>query len=481
MIRFVQSYPPCFATQSTTTFDLAPGAVQSVVFVPLNANDFEVELTLSMGEANVIWSLSESLATATTGTVLVGNDDALFKEPGTYTFRDMTFTYSGDDVLPETLESDLVSVLTFLQVQAGDSTAVGTVTVRWNGIQPCGEHDYCAMPPTGSPTTSPTSFPTPSPTASPTRNPSTEAPTQTPTLDPVTSTPTFNPTTDQPSVRPSPIRQTLVATTTVRPTSCDMGEYMERYDRLSEELEDLQDACEMLESEFSELQDICNTQPSNEQCNRCLDRPKQQFTGSIPPLVVSTDSAPGINLPVDLDTGFPIQTVFVTIDGEIYIYLDGTQYKRTCVGSGLEALYCDNSRVVCAGGNVYGTNEEVAAALKVAAESRIDGVHPNCPTGCQSMNGAMVEVFQQQDSDLDVSRICVYSDEYYYIEDDGTYTYTCVGYGLETEVCPAHKMVCVGFEEETGLPTYGWFGEQARAVKMAINEASNVYPTCPGS
>jgi hypothetical protein len=97
------------------------------------------------------------------------------------------------------------------------------------------------------------------------------------------------------------------------------------------------------------------------------------------------------------------------------------------------------------------------------------------------MNGAMVEVFQQQDSDIDVSRICVYSDEYYYIEDDGTYTYTCVGYGLETEVCPAHKMVCVGFEEETGLPTYGWFGEQARAVKMAINEASNVYPTCPGS
>jgi len=263
-----------------------------------------------------------------------------------------------------------------------------------------------------------------------------------------------------------------------------MGEYMERYDRVVEELEDLEDACQMLEDEYSELQDTCNNSPSNSECNQCLIRPKQQFSGSIPAPIVSLGRASAINIPVDLDTGYPDQTVFVAFDGEIYVYrpdLGNNQFQRTCVGSGLEALYCDNSRVVCAGGNVYGTTEEVAAALKVSAESRIDRIHPNCPTGCQSMNGAMVEVFQQQDSDIDVSRICVYSDEYYYIEDDGTYTYTCVGYGLETEVCPAHKMVCVGFEEETGLPTYGWFGEQARAVKMAINGASNVYPTCPGS
>jgi len=477
MIRFVQTYPPCFATQSTTSFDLAPGAIQTIIFVPLNANDFTAELTLQTGDADMIWLLTDS------DTVIVGTDDAPYQTPGTYTYSDMTFTYSGDDVLPETLESDVVTMLTYLQVQAGDSTAVGTVTVRWNGIQPCGDHDYCAMPPTFGPTTSPSSFPTPSPTASPTRNPTTDSPTRRPTLDPVTSTPTFNPTTDQPSQLPTP-RVPLTVTTTPFPTTCDMGEYMERYDRVVEELEDLEDACQMLEDEYSELQDTCNNSPSNSECNQCLIRPKQQFSGSIPAPIVSLGRASAINIPVDLDTGYPDQTVFVAFDGEIYVYrpdLGNNQFQRTCVGSGLEALYCDNSRVVCAGGNVYGTTEEVAAALKVSAESRIDRIHPNCPTGCQSMNGAMVEVFQQQDSDIDVSRICVYSDEYYYIEDDGTYTYTCVGYGLETEVCPAHKMVCVGFEEETGLPTYGWFGEQARAVKMAINGASNVYPTCPGS
>merc|ERR1719195_1204988 len=177
----------------------------------------------------------------------------------------MTFTYSGDDVLPETLESNLVSMLTFLQVQAGDSTAVGTVTVRWNGIQPCGEHDYCAMPPTFGPTTSPSSFPTPSPTASPTRNPTTDSPPRRPTLDPVPSTPTFNPTTDQPSQLPTPREPLSVGTTTPFPTTCDMGDYMERYDRVVEELEDLQDSFEMLQDEYSELQDTCRNSPSNTQ------------------------------------------------------------------------------------------------------------------------------------------------------------------------------------------------------------------------
>lgn len=258
---------------------------------------------------------------------------------------------------------------------------------------------------------------------------------------------------------------------------------MDLYVTLTEEFEDLQDRCAMISDDLAALQDICSRPVTSQQCSNCLINPKQQFTGSLPSSLVTLDRASAINIPVDLDTGYPDQTVFVSYNGEIYIYrndLGTNTFQRTCVGSGLEAMSCDTSRVVCAGGSVYGTQEQVAAALKVST-SRLDKVHPNCPSGCQMLDGAMMQYFQNQDSDIDVSRICVYADEYHYIEDDGTYTYTCVGYGLETEVCPAHKMVCVGFEESSGLPTYGWYGEQARAVKKAVNEAGNVYPLCPGS
>merc|ERR1719461_186226 len=291
------------------------------------------------------------------------------------------------------------------------------------------------------------------------------------------STPTMKPS-------PAPIVREGFGEDSVAPTPCEMGNFVEKLDELTEELEDLEDRCAMLQDDLDELNDACSSTPTSTECANCLISPKSQFSGSLPDSIVSLNRASQINLPVELDTGYPDQTVFVSYNGEIYVYrsdLGTDKFQRTCVGSGLQAMSCDTSRVVCAGGSVYGTNEEVAAALKVSATSRIDSVHPNCPTGCQMMDGTMMQYFQNQDSDIDVSRICVYSDEYYYIEDDGSYTYTCVGYGLETEVCPAHKMVCVGFEEETGLPTYGWFGEQARAVKMAINGASNVYPTCPGS
>lgn len=263
-----------------------------------------------------------------------------------------------------------------------------------------------------------------------------------------------------------------------------MGNFMEEYDELLEEYEDLQDQCDMKEEELNELSDICSSYPTTEQCNECLVSPKEQYGGSIPQPIVQTNQVSGYNMPLEYDTGYPDQTVYVTMDGEIYIRrsdLGNDSYQRTCVGAGLEAQYCDSSRVVCAGGNTFGTNEQVAAAIKVSATSRIDRVHPNCPTGCLPLDATMMKFFQNQDSDLDVSRICIYSDEYHYIEDDGSYTYTCVGYGHETEVCPSYKMVCVGFEETSGLPTYGWFGEQARAVKKAINDYNNVYPMCPGS
>lgn len=257
---------------------------------------------------------------------------------------------------------------------------------------------------------------------------------------------------------------------------------MERLDELTEEFEDLQDKCSMKQDDLDELEESCRSSVSSSDCVDCL-LPKQQYFGSLPSSIESLNRIPLLQLDTELNNGYPDYAEFVTYNNEIYVRrtdLGPSRYQRTCVGSGLEAASCDASRVVCAGGSTYGTPEEVAAALLLSTQ-RLDHVHPNCPTGCAQLDGVMTRHFRNQDSDLDVSRICLYADEYYYIEDDGSYTYTCVGYGLETEVCPAHKMVCVGFEETSGLPTYGWFGEQARAVKKAINDYDNVYPACPGS
>lgn len=430
-----------------------------------------------------MWLVQDTVTSSNPlGDSIVGAPSSSYQSPGTYVFGDMEFTYSGLDTMPQTIESDLVSMLTYMQVQAGPSGAIGSITITWNGVSPCGDVEYCAMPPTVGPTTSPTTYPTPSPTDAPTRNPTTDSPTRRPTLIPTTSRPTYEPSTSNPTFKPL-YRPDPDIITTRAPTSCNMGDYEDRYERLSEELEDLTDKCDMKQAQREELQDVCRTSVPNYLCNQCFT--KTQFTGTLPsPFTTLSGRVPALTLPVDLDTGYPDQTTFVSNNGEVYVYrpdLGTNIYQRTCVGAGLQAMSCDSSRVVCAGGNTYGTQEQVAAALKVSATSRIDKVHPNCPTGCQMMDGTMAQYFQNQDTDIDVNRICVYGDEYHYIEDDGTYTYTCVGYGLETEVCPSYKTTCVGFEETSGLPTYGWFGEQARAVKKALNEADNVYPTCPGS
>jgi len=279
---------------------------------------------------------------------------------------------------------------------------------------------------------------------------------------------------------PSPLRLSL--TVAPPPTTCFDGEYVEKFDELTEEFEDLQDMCNMKQDDLDELEETCRTSVSTADCIDCL-LPKRQYSGSLPSSIVSLNRIPLLQLDTELDNGYPDQTEFVSYNNEVYVRrpdLGANQYQRTCVGSGLEVAACDSSLVVCAGGDYYGTAEQVAAALLLSTQ-RLDKVHPNCPTGCAQLDGVMMKHFQSLDSDIELSRICLYSDEYYYIEDDGSYTYTCVGYGLETEVCPAYKMVCVGFEETSGLPTYGWFGEQARAVKKAINDYDNVYPACPGS
>jgi len=145
---------------------------------------------------------------------------------------------------------------------------------------------------------------------------------------------------------------------------------------------------------------------------------------------------------------------------------------------------CPDHEVVCAGGETeggqsYGEYEDLAAQLRIVAENR-DTIHPLCPSGCRALKEAESDYFLKLDPTFDTTRICIWNDEYHYIEDDGSYTFTCVGYGAEVDVCLTHKMLCVGFEEYTGLPTYGHPGAQARAVITAAGELDHCHPQCPG-
>jgi len=480
MVAETQVYEDCRISSTTTDFELLPGATQMGGFVGINAKDFTAVLTLETGSADLVWSVQDSVGEDILGP---GTD---VTDRGNYVYRGVEFYFTGRDSTPETISSELVRLATFVKVTAGPEGAKGTVVLYSSGQAPCGTVTYCRHVPTGAPTTSPTTVPTPSPTNPPSGTPSTDMPTVMPTKNPITSEPTFDPTTEtptrKPALHPSP-RDTEIAFP--HPTPCDKATMVALVDELEEELEDLVDQCIYKEREYQALFETCDTEPTDQQCADCLMRPYvRNFNGSLPsPVIEVTGSVSAINpdIPVDYDTGYPDQTEYKNINGEVYINLGNNQYQRTCVGYGMEGRSCDSSKYVCAGGNTYGTLEQLAAAIKVSATERLDKVHPNCPTGCVPLDATLTSFFQNQDTDLDVSRICHFADEYYYIEDNGQYTYTCVGYGHETEVCPSYKMVCVGFEETSGLPTYGWFGEQARAVKKAINNYGNVYPTCPGS
>lgn len=171
MTRREVQHPACFLTRSSTSFDLAPGADQTVIFIPQNAQDFVAQVE-SGSDVDLELVHAQSISSVDPdGQVIVGSERGLLNEQGTYVYQGMAVEFSGqDDTAPytESITSEVVSVNTFLRVVAGQSGAVGTVTVSWNGVLPCGVTEYCEMSPTVDPTTSPTSNPTTSPTNDPT-------------------------------------------------------------------------------------------------------------------------------------------------------------------------------------------------------------------------------------------------------------------------------------------------------------------------
>merc|ERR550534_3659820 len=71
MIRFVQEYPPCYATNTRTNYDLAPNARQTIVFIPLNSLNVVATLIVETGDASLIWAVSNNVGQITDNHVSV--------------------------------------------------------------------------------------------------------------------------------------------------------------------------------------------------------------------------------------------------------------------------------------------------------------------------------------------------------------------------------------------------------------------------
>ena len=71
-------------------------------------------------------------------------------------------------------------------------------------------------------------------------------------------------------------------------------------------------------------------------------------------------------------------------------------------------------------------------------------------------------------------QVCVFDGLYFYKDASSrTRKFTCVAAGERLEVCPADEYLCVGFDDNTGMKTYGFYDWQAAAVKTALSLVNN--------
>eukprot|EP00492_Amphilonche_elongata_P004793 TRINITY_DN5158_c0_g1_i1.p1 TRINITY_DN5158_c0_g1~~TRINITY_DN5158_c0_g1_i1.p1 ORF type:complete len:174 (+),score=13.89 TRINITY_DN5158_c0_g1_i1:77-523(+) len=143
---------------------------------------------------------------------------------------------------------------------------------------------------------------------------------------------------------------------------------------------------------------------------------------------------------------------------------------------------CDTSIGWCAGDpdEVYGWAGQQAAAL-IAALEMPQKQHPYCPYGCQRLNGWWLGELELRLSDANkvhLDTMCVQNNKYYLYPDPQTKTDTCVGYHeWHLEQCPLSSYVFCSSTDD-GMITYGWVGQQARALELALSTSLNRHPHC---
>lgn len=162
---------------------------------------------------------------------------------------------------------------------------------------------------------------------------------------------------------------------------------------------------------------------------------------------------------------------------------DENMYVNTCVQFSENMQdECDTSIGWCAGDPVavYGWAGQQSSAL-IAALEMPQKQHPYCPWGCQKLNDWWLGELDARLSDENkahLDTICVQDGKYYLYSDPQTKSDTCVGYNdLHSTLCPLSSYVFCS-STDNGMVTYGWVGQQARALNQALSTSLNRHPSC---
>lgn len=170
--------------------------------------------------------------------------------------------------------------------------------------------------------------------------------------------------------------------------------------------------------------------------------------------------------------------------------MDGMNYP-TCVAYGEPETACPEGDLLCPvnsglGAGVFGYAGNQREYLE-AAYSRNDFMHPECPTAtCTGWNAYWQDLLASVLTDVDAAsaasmaaNVCFdESGMVQYVTSDAIYN-TCIGFSENvSEPCNLGSYLCAG-NDGAGRFTFGWPGQIARAVAVAIQSPNYLHPQCP--
>lgn len=173
-------------------------------------------------------------------------------------------------------------------------------------------------------------------------------------------------------------------------------------------------------------------------------------------------------------------------DNKVWGYVNNGDVLSTCVAYENTEFEdpCPSTELYCAlNDNQFGYPSHIADALLKALEQSTKS-HPQCPRGgCNPLSAYWKTIMMEEGiSDADASKLCTYDDEdldqYYYVENSYSVHNTCVVSG-ETwdDDCTADRSrVCSALNE--GKNVVGWPKQQARMVKVAVENSGKNHPQC---
>jgi len=252
---------------------------------------------------------------------------------------------------------------------------------------------------------------------------------------------------------------------------------------------------------------ICDSETGDYTCGTTMEECEAAYQAAMTPVVEvmiptmtfdSCESADGWWVAGTLNglAGYDAETMTMCVsDGQYMVEVDGKVYA-TCVAYGTPNQdTCGDESLVCpslpSDSNVFGWGGNQRSAL-VAAMSRADFKHPECPTStCMSMDSLADSGTYWKDQVLSnpyttvteaaVDNVCVTPyNEVMMITREGMCN-TCLGWSsVATDICDTQKFICAGHSGQ-GEFTYGWPGQIARTLAVAVaNEEGNyMHPQCP--